>query len=76
MLKKDENFHSTCEGCGKLIPNQHFDCQRRIKLKARTEVLEELRIIMQSQKDREISVRMQLKLGQLFKKQLDETQNR
>jgi len=30
MLGKDENFHSTCPDCGKLIPNQHFDCQRKM----------------------------------------------
>ena len=28
---KEENFHSTCETCHKLIPNQHFDCERENK---------------------------------------------
>lgn len=32
----DENFHSTCSTCKKLLPNQHFDCQREM-LKAERE---------------------------------------
>lgn len=29
-----ENFHSTCKTCNKLVPNQHFDCDRELKNKA------------------------------------------
>jgi hypothetical protein len=27
----EENFHSTCPTCKKLIPNKHFDCEREMK---------------------------------------------
>jgi hypothetical protein len=30
MLKKDENFYEMCKSCGKLIPFQHFNCQRKM----------------------------------------------
>lgn len=29
-MKKNEDFHSTCEYCGRLMPNQHFACTRKI----------------------------------------------
>lgn len=39
--KEEENFHSTCSSCKKLIPNEHFDCHRSIEKVAVQRFIEE-----------------------------------
>ncbi len=36
---KEENFHSTCQTCKKLIPNKHFDCVEEIKAEVINKVM-------------------------------------
>jgi len=48
---KKENFHSTCQTCNKLIPNQHFDCERELKKLAALAERERCIIIMESMKE-------------------------